>query len=91
MPEAAVHPWMTQRLAEERQCELRRAAARLGAGCQARGAAAGGQRAAHTRVARYVGELLIKTGWRLVGPEPPVSDGRSRLALRGVHAMVDPG
>jgi hypothetical protein len=77
-----MHPWMMQQLAQERRTELRLAAGsprRLhltDPGSFHRGGANG-------RVARYFGELLIRTGWRLLGPEAPTSGVRSRLALPG--------
>jgi hypothetical protein len=86
-----MHPWTLERLAEERRCELARAAARARAAHHARGAGSGGPLVANRRATRYFGELLIRTGWRLVGPDVPGTGVRSRLALRASGgAMVDP-
>jgi len=86
-----MHPWTMQRLAEERHHELIRAAARARASNEARGAGPGGSHPVNNRASRYLGELLIRTGWRLVGPDAPTSGVRAHLALRSSGAAwVDP-
>jgi hypothetical protein len=86
-----MHPWAMTRWADDRRCELVRAGAEARAVRDARCAVAGGATVAHRRATRYLGELLIRTGWRLVGPEAPASGVRPRLALRAPGAMVDVG
>ena len=86
-----MHPWTMQRLAEERQHELVRGAARARAshGAGRRGPA--GSHRGNRRATRYFGELLIRTGWRLVGPEAPASGARPRLTLPSSgSALIDP-
>ena len=86
-----MHPWTMQRLAEERRHELIADAARGRAAHEARRVGSGGSNLATRRATRFLGELLIRTGWRLVGPDEPVSGIRPRLALRGsAGAIVDP-
>jgi hypothetical protein len=86
-----MHPWTMQRMAEERRHELTRAAARARASHAARGAGPAGSHMVNSRATRYLGELLIRTGWRLVGPEAPTSGVRPRLALRSSGAaLIDP-
>ena len=85
-----MHPWTFQRLAEERQHELVRGAARARASHEARRRGAAGSHA-NRRATRYFGELLIRTGWRLVGPEAPTSGARPRLTLPSSGAgLLDP-
>ena len=86
-----MHPWTMQRLAEERCHEVLLAAARERAGLEARRVGSAGPSLTTRRPTRYLGELLIRTGWRLVGTDTPASGVRTRLALRGsVSATVDP-
>jgi hypothetical protein len=86
-----MHPWTMQRLAEERRHELSRDAARGRAAHEARRVGSAGSTLATRRATRFLGELLIRTGWRLVGPDAPASGIRPRLALRGsAGAIVDP-
>ena len=86
-----MHPWTMQRLAEERCHEVLRAAARERALHEARRVGSVGSSVTTRRTTRYLGELLIRTGWRLVGPDTPSSGVRTRLALRGsVGATIDP-
>ncbi len=86
-----MHPWTMQRLAEERYHEVTRAAARARASNEARSAGPVGSHPVHNRATRYLGELLIRTGWRLVGTEAPSSGVRARLVLRSSGAaLVDP-
>jgi hypothetical protein len=86
-----MHPWTLQRLAEERCHEVVRAAARERAVHEARRAGSAGSSSSTRRTTRYLGELLIRTGWRLVGPDTPTSGVRPRVALRGpTGAMADP-
>lgn len=86
-----MHPWAMTRWADDRRCELVRAGAEARAVHEARRAVPGGGAVANRRATRYLGELLIRTGWRLVGPEAPASGVRPRLALRSRGAMVDVG
>jgi hypothetical protein len=85
-----MHPWSMQRLARERQGELARAATSARASHEARQSGLGGAHPVNRRATRYLGELLIRTGWRLVGTEVPASGVRPRLALRAPGAMADP-
>jgi hypothetical protein len=86
-----MHPWTMQQLADERDHDLIRAAARARASTEAQTARPVGSHPVTNRATRYLGELLIRTGWRLVGPQSPSSDVRARLALRGSGAVwVDP-
>ena len=62
-----MHPWTMQRLAEERRHELIDAAARARAAHGARCAGSAGSTLSTRRATRFLGELLIRTGWRLVG------------------------
>jgi hypothetical protein len=78
-----MHPWMMQCLAEERRHELGDAARRARAWREARGARPAHLRIANHMVSRHLGELLIRTGRRLVGPEAPASGVRDRFAWRG--------
>jgi hypothetical protein len=77
-----MHPWTLQRLAEERSHEWERAARRAQVSHAARRAGPVGARPLRTRVTRSLGEVLIRTGWRLVGPDAPATGIRPRLALR---------
>jgi hypothetical protein len=83
-----MHQWTMQRLAQERDHELIRAAARVRAANEARGAGPVGSHTVNNRATRYLGELLIRTGWRLVGPESPTSGVRARLALPSSGAAL---
>ena len=86
-----MHPWTMQRLAEERRHQLLCAAAQSRAAHESRCAGSGSSKGTNHRATRFLGELLIKTGWRLVGPEAPASGIRPRLAFRGsASAIVDP-
>ena len=86
-----MHPWTMQRWAEERQQELVRAARAAETVHAARGAGPVGSHGTNRRATRYLGELLIRTGWRLVGPDGTAGGVRTRLALRGSGAaVVDP-
>jgi hypothetical protein len=89
--ERPMHPWAMQRWAEDRQCELVAAAVHARAARQARLSRAGSTAPTHRAAARFLGEFLIRTGWRLVGPESPPPGVRPRLALRAPGAMVDAG
>jgi hypothetical protein len=85
-----MHPWTMQRMAQERSQELVRAAlcARLTHEARSVG---GGLPPANRRATRVLGELLIRTGWRLVGPDAPASGIRPRLALRASGtSIIDP-
>jgi hypothetical protein len=87
-----MHPWMIERLAQERHHEMVQAASRARASHHPRGAGSAGAGVVNRRATRYLGELLIRTGWRLVGPEAPGSGIRSRLAFGGsTSAMVESG
>jgi hypothetical protein len=87
-----MHPWtMQHRLADERRHELIAAAARVQASRQARHAGPARPHGGDRRATRYLGELLIRTGWRLVGPDAPTSGARTRVALRSSGAaLIDP-
>jgi hypothetical protein len=78
-----MHPWMIQCLGEERRNDLGHAARRARASHEARRARAAPSRIANHTVSRHLGELLIRTGRRLVGPEAPASGVRDRFAWRG--------
>jgi hypothetical protein len=80
-----------QRWAEDRQCELVAAAIQAQAARQARQSHAGSAAPTHRAATRFLGEFLIRTGWRLAGPESPAPGVRPRLALRAPGAMVDAG
>ena len=89
--ETEMHPWTMHRLAEERRLELTRAAARGRCALEARCLAAATSTVPTRRATRFLGELLIRTGWRLVGPDAPATGIRPRLALRASPgAIVDP-
>ena len=75
-----MHPWMMERLAQDRRTELRVAAGGPGPLDPPDPGRIGDPGAVNRRLTRYVGELLIRTGWRLVGPEAPTSGVRARLA-----------
>jgi hypothetical protein len=85
-----MHPWSMQRLAQERQGELARAALCARTSNDARQPGPGGAHPVNRRATRFLGELLIRTGWRLVGPEVPSNGVRPRLALRAPGAVADP-
>ena len=85
-----MHPWAMQRWAEDRRCELVGAATVARASHEARLAHAG-PAARNRRATRFLGEFLIRTGWRLVGPESPAPGVRPRLALRAPGPMIDAG
>ncbi|HVA04475.1 MAG TPA: hypothetical protein VMU64_12110 [Acidimicrobiales bacterium] len=86
-----MHPWTMHRLADERRLELTRAAARGRCAHEARCLGSAGSMVPTRRTTRFLGELLIRTGWRLVGPDARASGIRPRLALPGsVGAIVDP-
>ncbi len=85
-----MHPWTMQRWAQEHRHELMRGALCARASREARLAGPGGSAVVNRRATRYFGELLIRTGWRLVGTEAPASGVRPRLALRAPGSMVDP-
>lgn len=78
-----MHPWMAERLADEHRRELARTASGVRVTPETPGWGAGGPHAVNKRAARALGELLIRTGWRLVGPDGPPSGVRPRFALRG--------
>jgi len=78
-----MHPWMTQRMAQDRRRELARIASPLLASHETPRRRVVGAHAVNRRATRVLGELLIRTGWRLVGPDGPPSGVRPRLALRG--------
>ena len=63
--------------------ELMREALCARASHEARLAGSGGSAAVNRRATRYLGELLIRTGWRLVGPEAPATGVRPRLGAAG--------
>jgi hypothetical protein len=86
-----MHPWNMQRLAQEHSDELSQAAVRAQALHDARSGRRGGAPVIKRKATRYLGELLIRTGWRLVGPEAPASGARPRLVLRSAGgSLVDP-
>ena len=77
-----MNPWVSSEIAVARAADLQRAAARAHLRAEARHAEVGDRARPEHRpvrrvVARKVGELLIATGARLVGPETP------RRKLRG--------
>jgi hypothetical protein len=78
-----MHSWMMERLAQERRIELRGASVPSWSLHRAHPGGVGEARGTNRRVTRYFGELLIRTGWRLLGLEAPASGVRSRLALQG--------
>jgi len=86
-----MHPWTMQRLAREHSDELSQAAVRAQVLYEARCARRVGAPVINRKATRYLGELLIRTGWRLVGPEAPASGVRPRLLLRSTGgSLVDP-
>ena len=86
-----MHPWTLQRLAQDRRLEFERDAARASATHAARRVGPPGARPRHARATRYLGEVLIRTGWRLAGPDSPVTGVRGRIVLRGTGgAAVGP-
>jgi hypothetical protein len=78
-----MHPSTLPRLAQDRRREFEGAAARASALSAARRVGAGGATPRRARATRYLGEVLIRTGWRLVGPDSPATGVRGRIALRG--------
>jgi hypothetical protein len=86
-----MNPWNIQRLAQQHSDELSRAAVRAQALHEARARRRGGAPVIKHKATRYLGELLIRTGWRLIGPEGPASGARTRLVLRSTDgSLVDP-
>jgi hypothetical protein len=86
-----MHPWTLQRLAQERRLEFERAAARASVSHATRRSGPAGATPRHARATRYLGEVLIRTGWRLVGPDSPATGVRGRIALRAPRgAAVGP-
>ena len=87
-----MHPWTLQhRLADERRHDLAAAAARVQMSRGARRADPARPHGGDRRATRYLGELLIRTGWRLVGPEAPTAGTRARVSLRSSGAaLIDP-
>jgi hypothetical protein len=86
-----MHPWMMEQLAQERRTEMRAASDRSWSLHRGNPRGVGEARGTNTRVTRYFGELLIRTGSRLLGPEAPASGVRSRLALPGrARVRIDP-
>jgi hypothetical protein len=86
-----MHPWTMQRLAQEHSDDLSQAAVRARALHDARGGQRGGAPVTKRKATRYLGELLIRTGWRLVGPDAPASGARPRLVLRSAGgSLIDP-
>ena len=83
-----MHLWTLEQLARERRHDLLREAACARASREARGATP--SHGTNRRATRLLGEVLIRAGWRLVGPEPPATGIRTRLALPSTGgAMVD--
>jgi hypothetical protein len=78
-----MHPWMMEQLALERRIELSGASVRSWSPRRTNPGGVSEARGTNRRVTRYFGELLIRTGSRLLGPEAPASGVRSRLALPG--------
>jgi hypothetical protein len=86
-----MHPWTMQRWAEERHADIDRAARAGEMVHAARRCGPVGSHGVERRATRYLGELLIRTGWRLVGPDRAAGGVRTRLALRSsAGAVVDP-
>jgi len=82
-----MNPSMMQQLARTRADDLCRAAAASGSH---HGGRSPGATIPPRPVTRLLGELLIRTGRRLAGPEVPASGIRPRLALPGPgHAAHD--
>jgi len=84
-----MHPWTMHQLNEQRSQELLQEMRCARAVREARLARRCGSAVVNRKATRYLGELLIRTGWRLVGPDAPASGMRPRLALRAPGSMVD--